>query len=257
MPAQRDTSPAPTGHPLLARLQHYVRFTPEERLALEALSAGPAITVRQRRDLVREGDRPRGVILILDGWAFRYKTLEDGRRQIIAFLLPGDLCDAHGYIHRHLDHSIGAVTPVRYIEVPRERIEALAVLGPRLAQALWWDSSVTASIQREWTINLGQRDAIERLAHLFCELVYRLRATGLATGDRCDIPLTQTDLAEATGMTPVHVNRMVQDLRARGLIRWKGHDFEMLDLAGLCSVAMFNPGYLHLDHEGRLLDAAG
>ena len=254
---QRGMSSAPPANRLLTRLQHFVQFAEDERTSLESLGAGPVVAVRQRRDLVREGDRPRGVNLILEGWAFRYKTLEDGRRQIIAFLLPGDLCDVHGYIHKELDHSIGALTQVRYVEVPRERIEALTAMGPRVAQALWWDSSVTAAIQREWTVNLGQRDAIERLSHLFCELVYRLRAVGLADGNRCDIPLTQTDLAEATGMTPVHVNRMVQELRARGLIRWKGRDFETLDLEGLCDVAMFNPAYLHLDREGRHLDANG
>lgn len=251
------SSAAPPVNRLTSRLQHYVQFADDERIALDTACAGPAMTVRQRRDLIREGDRPRGVNLILDGWAFRYKTLEDGRRQIISFYLPGDLCDLHGYILKEMDHSVGALTQVRYVEVARERIEALTAIGPRLQQALWWDTLVTAAVQREWTVNLGQRDAIERLSHLFCELFFRLRAVGLTDGRRCEIPLTQTDLAEATGMTPVHVNRMVQELRARGLIRWKGREFEALDLDGLCDVAMFNATYLHLDNEGRHLDANG
>ncbi|WP_446689983.1 Crp/Fnr family transcriptional regulator [Sphingomonas sp. XXL09] len=242
-------------HPLIARLGHYVRFSADERAMLDKALAGPTTTLRQRRDLIREGDRPRGVPLILEGWAFRYKTLEDGRRQIIAFHLPGDLCDLHGYILDEMDHSLGALTAVRYLEISRDRIEALGAHSPRLTHALWWDTLTKAAIQREWIVNLGQRDAIERLAHLFCELFFRLRAVGLVSGNRCDIPLTQTDLAEATGMTPVHVNRMIQDLRARGLIRWKGGEFEALDLDGLCDVAMFNPSYLHLDREGRELDA--
>ncbi len=250
-------SSAPPAHRLIARLQHYVQFADDERASIENACTGPAVTVRQRRDLIREGDRPRGVNLILDGWAFRYKTLEDGRRQIISFYLPGDLCDQHGYILKEMDHSVGALTQVRYVEIPRDRIEALAAMGPRVSQALWWDSLTAAAIQREWTVNLGQRDAIERLAHLFCELFFRLRAVDLVNDRSCEIPLTQTDLAEATGMTPVHVNRMVQELRARGLIRWKGREFEALDLDGLCDVAMFNPTYLHLDHEGRHLDANG
>jgi CRP-like cAMP-binding protein len=250
------SSASPT-HRLISRLQHYVTFSEDERLEFESACSGPVMTVRQRRDLIREGDRPRGVPLILDGWAFRYKTLEDGRRQIIAFLLPGDLCDVHGAALRELDHSVGALTQVRYVEIPRERIETLTALGPRVSQALWWDTLTAAAIQREWTVNLGQRDAIERLSHLFCELFFRLRVVGLVDDRRCDIPLTQTDLAEASGMTPVHVNRMVQELRLRGLIRWKGREFEVLDLDGLCDVAMFNPGYLHLDHEGRHLDANG
>ena len=257
MLSDRAMSSVPPAHRLISRLQHYVQFSDDERVAIETACGGPVVTVRQRRDLIREGDRPRGVNLILDGWAFRYKTLEDGRRQIIAFYLPGDLCDLHGYILKEMDHSVGALTPVRYVEIPRDRIEGLSMLGPRLNQAFWWDTLTAAAIQREWTVNLGQRDAIERLSHLFCELFFRLRIVGLVEGNCCEIPLTQTDLAEATGMTPVHVNRMVQELRARGLIRWKGREFEALDLDGLCNVAMFNPTYLHLDFEGRHLDANG
>ncbi len=252
--AMSFASPA---HRLITRLQFYTQLAEDERAALDAAAAGPPIAVRQRRDIIREGDSPRGVNLILEGWAFRYKTLEDGRRQIIAFFLPGDLCDLHGYILKEMDHSVGALTPVRYTEIPREKIEALTGAGGRLGHALWWDTLVAAAVQREWTVNLGQRDAIERLSHLFCELFFRLRAVGLVDGCRCEIPLTQTDLAEATGMTPVHVNRMVQELRARGLIHWKGREFEAVDLDGLCDVAMFNPTYLHLDHEGRHLDANG
>jgi CRP-like cAMP-binding protein len=255
MLSDRAMSSAPLVNCLVTRLQHFVLFADDERAAIDAACAGPATIVRQRRDLIREGDRPRGVNLILEGWAFRYKTLEDGRRQIIAFYLPGDLCGQHDYILGQMDHSVGALTQVRYVEIPREKMEALAMMSPRLTQALWWDSLVGAAIQREWTVNLGQRDAIERLSHLFCELFYRLRAVGLVEGNRCEIPLTQTDLAEATGMTPVHVNRMVQELRARGLMRWKGREFEALDLDGLCDIAMFNPAYLHLDSEGRRLDA--
>lgn len=248
--------PTPPANRLITRLQHFVLFAEHERAAIDEACAGPTTTVRQRRDLIREGDRPRGVNLILDGWAFRYKTLEDGRRQIIAFYLPGDLCDQHGYILREMDHSVGALTQVRYVEIQGEKVEALAATSRSLNQALWWDSLVSAAIQREWTVNLGQRDAIERLSHLFCELFYRLRAVDLVEGNRCEIPLTQTDLAEAAGMTPVHVNRMIQELRARGLIRWKGREFEALDLHGLCDIAMFNPAYLHLDAEGRRLNAA-
>ncbi|AXJ96807.1 MULTISPECIES: Crp/Fnr family transcriptional regulator [unclassified Sphingomonas] len=242
-------------NPLIARLGRYVRLSPEERALVERAVAGPDILVRQRRDLIREGDPPRGASLILEGWAFRYKTLEDGRRQIVALHLPGDLCDLHGYILNEMDHSVGALTNVRYVEIGRNRIEELATHSPRLTHAFWWDTLTKSAILREWIVNLGQRDALERLAHLFCELFYRLRAVGLAEGNRCDIPLTQTDLAETTGMTPVHVNRMVQELRARGLIRWKSGVFEALDLDGLCEVAMFNAGYLHLDQEGRTLDA--
>lgn len=126
---------------------------------------------------------------------------------------------------------------------------------PRVTQALWWDALVTAAIQREWTVNLGQRDAIERMAHLLCEVFFRLQAVRMTTGTRCWIPLTQNDLAEVTGMTVVHVNRTLKELRSRGLIAWKGREFEMLDFEAMCALAMFNANYLHANHEGAHLDA--
>lgn len=244
-------------NPLVARLCRYVRLSEAERTVVDKAVAGPEIAVRQRRDLIREGDRPRGVPLILEGWAFRYKTLEDGRRQIMSIHLPGDLCDIRGYILDEMDHSIGALTPVRYVELAPDRIDMMTGYSVPLTRALWWDALTKAATLREWIVNLGQRDALERLAHLFCELFFRLQAVGLVAGHSCDIPLTQTDLAETTGMTPVHVNRMVQELRGRGLIRWKGGEFEALDLEGLCDVAMFSPDYLHLDQAGRSPDHDG
>jgi CRP-like cAMP-binding protein len=246
-----------TRNPLTDRLEHFARLSADDRKLLEAVTAGPVLSVRPRRDIVREGERSRVANLILDGWAFRYKTLADGRRQIISFLLPGDICDPYVYILQEMDHSIGALTAVRYVELGRDKIEALTSQHPRLTHALRWDALVAAAIQREWTLNLGQRDAIERLAHLLCELFFRLRAVGHTDRNRCEMPLTQSDVAEATGMTPVHVNRMIQELRARGLIRWKGREVEVLDMEALCDVAMFNPNYLHLNREGAHLDANG
>lgn len=242
-------------NPLALRLDQFARLSTDDYCALDDLVGGSVQTVRPRHDIIREGDRPRAVNLFLEGWACRYKTLEDGRRQITNFFLPGDLCDLNVYILRAMDHSIGALTPLRYLEISRERMDDLIARRPRVAQAFWWDTLVTAAIQREWTVNLGQRDAIERLAHLLCELYYRLRAVRRGHDGRCELPLTQTDLAEATGMTSVHVNRMLQELRARGLIRWKGKAFEVPDLQALCDVALFSPNYLHLDREGASLDA--
>ncbi len=246
---------SPVANPLAHRLEQYARLSPEDRAALDLLASGPQFRIGARQDIIMEGERPSVVRLILEGWACRYKVLPDGRRQIIALFLPGDLCDLHVYVLRELDHSIGTLTEVRYVEITRERIDMLTTHHPRVTQALWWDALVSAAIQREWTVNLGQRDAIERMAHLLCEVFFRLRAVKMTTGNSCWIPLTQNDLAEVTGMTPVHVNRTVKELRNRGLIAWKGREFEMLDLDAMCTLAMFNANYLHADHEGAHLDA--
>lgn len=126
---------------------------------------------------------------------------------------------------------------------------------PRLQQALTWDLLVQLATQREWTVNLGQRSAIERIAHLLCELFVRLKAVGLCVNGACQIPLTQTDLSEAAGITPVHVNRTIQELRSQGMIHWKGRDVEVPDMEALKRLAMFNDNYLHLHQDGAHLDA--
>lgn len=240
---------------LRLKLEHYVRLSADDREALTALARTNVREVRARRDIVREGEPPGVVNLILDGWAIRHKMLEDGRRQVLAFLIPGDLCDLNIFILKEMDHSIGALTPVTIAQIPREAFEQLNRKNPRVAQALNWDLLVQLAIQREWTVNLGQRSAIERISHLICELFERLRAVGLCVDGTCHIPITQTDLSEATGITPVHVNRTLQELRSQNLIEWKGREIHVPDMDALKSVAMFNDNYLHLGKEGSHLDA--
>lgn len=239
------------------KLEHFVRLSADDRESLSAMTQFHVRSVKARRDIIREGERPDSVNLILEGWAVRHKMLEDGRRQVLAFLIPGDLCDLNGFILQEMDHSVGALTPVTIAQVPREMFEDIQRNRPRLYQALCWDQLVQLAIQREWTLNLGQRSAIERIAHLLCELFLRLKSVGLCVNGSCQIPLTQTDLSEATGITPVHVNRTVQELRSQGLIHWKGRDVEVPDMDALKRLAMFNDNYLHLSHEGAHLDANG
>lgn len=193
--------------------------------------------------------------LIQEGWACRYKVLEDGRRQIISFFLPGDMCDLNVFILREMDHSIGTITPVTIAEISRATFEELMLAHPRITQALWWESLVSAAVQREWTVNLGQRNAFERMAHLFCELFLRLEMVGLTKGDSCDMPLTQNDLGEAMGLSTVHVNRTLQELRAAKLVMLKDRTLTILNMDVLRHVALFNDNYLHLRHEGMHLDA--
>jgi CRP-like cAMP-binding protein len=212
-------------------------------------------TVDSRRDLISEGDKPRYVHLVLDGWGARYKSLPDGKRQIVSIFLPGDFCDVNVYILKYMDHSIGAITRLKVAMITPDEMNTLTVGRPRITQALWWHELVTAAIQREWTLNIGQRSAYERLGHLLVELYLRLQTVGRARDGRCDFPLTQNDLADATGLTAVHVNRTLQELRGDGLIELERKQLHILDLDRLMDVSMFNPNYLHLDHEGRHLDA--
>ena len=185
---------------LALRLQAFTKLSKDDRAAVDRLARRTVREVAARRDVIREGDRPRAVNLVLDGWACRYKTLPDGRRQIVALFVPGDLCDINVFILKEMDHNIGAITSLRVAEIGRDHFEALMLDHPRIAQALWWDELVTVAIQREWTLNVGQRTAYERIAHLMVELFLRLQAVDLVRGSQCDFPLTQVDIADATGL---------------------------------------------------------
>ncbi len=235
--------------PLVHRFRNFTSLTGDEEDRLRSLSNERVCTKAARRDLIREGERPRAVYLVLSGWAARHKTLEDGRRQLLQFLLPGDLCDTHNVVLREMDHSIGALTELRYAEVSHDQVEEMERDFPNLRRALWWHSMSAIAIQREWTTNIGQRSAVERLAHLFCELFLRLRAVGLTEGLSYALPLTQTDLADATGLTSVHVNRTLQDMRKAGLIVLEHRKLTIPAWAALTASALFSPEYLHLGNQ--------
>ncbi len=240
---------------LIRKLEQFVRLSPDDRAMLNRASAERVRKFAARVDITREGDRPRDVHLILSGWACRYKQLEDGRRQIVSFFLPGDMCDLNVFILKEMDHSIGTITQVTIADLSREFFDEISAGYPRIATALWWETLVNAAIQREWTMNLGQRTALERMAHLLCEIFFRLRLAGLTDGLSCEFPLTQSDLADATGLSKVHVNRTLQELRAADLVILKGKMLTVPSLERLMDAGLFNANYLHMDREGRQLDA--
>lgn len=242
------------GSALALRLEAFTRLSNDDRAALARVSHVTR-EAPPRRDVVREGEKPRDVHLVVQGLACRYKTLPDGRRQIVGFFVPGDFCDLNVYVLQEMDHSIAAITRVRVADIDRDAMDALTAERPRVTQALWWHELVNASMQREWILNIGQRTAYERLAHLLVEMFLRLRAVGLTQGQCCDFPVTQTDLADATGLTSVHVNRTLQELRRDGLIELAHKRLRIPDLQRLMDASMFNANYLHLEHEGRHLDA--
>jgi CRP-like cAMP-binding protein len=245
--------------PLIAKLEQFTRLSSADKNALERAASLKTRRLQPREDLIREGDRPQQMHLILEGWACRYKVLEDGRKQITAFLVPGDLCDLRMFILREMDHSIGALTALKLAEIPSDVILELTDNHSRIGRALWWNSLVEEAIAREWTANVGGRNALERVAHVLCELYLRLEAVGLASGHEAagsfELPVTQEQLADATGMTSVHVNRIVQQMRDEGLVVWKGKQVAIPNLDALKSAALFNPNYLHRDRDGRSFEA--
>lgn len=235
--------------PLFRLLSRYMPLDEADRLALSALETGPVCTRNARCDIAREGENPKVIRLLVSGWACRYKDLPDGRRQIVGFFLPGDFCDLNVYILSELDHSIGALTAVRFYEIHPEQFQDVIDQRPHLIRALLWHEMVSAGIQREWLLSIGQRSPLERLAHLFVELYYRLQAVGLATGLGFDFPITQTHLAEANGLSAVHLNRTLQEMRREGLIELSDRQLRIADLDRLKKVAMFNSNYLHFNRQ--------
>jgi CRP-like cAMP-binding protein len=240
---------------LITKLENFTRLSHDDRSAVTRLCDGRVRVFAPGEDVAREGDATRFINVVIEGWAWRYKVLEDGRRQVTSLFLPGDICDLYIFVLREMDHFIGAVTDVTIAQVSRDLFDEVTLGNPRVLQALLWDTVVSVSIQREWTVNLGQRTAYERIAHLFCETYIRLRAAGRVSDGSCDWPLTQMQLADAAGLSAVHVNRTIQDLRDNGLIALRGRKLTIPDLEALKVAALFDPNYLHLDHEGQHLDA--
>ncbi|MGH1573640.1 Crp/Fnr family transcriptional regulator [Methylobacterium sp. P31] len=235
-------------NPLARKLECYVGLSEADRLCL-ADAVSPGRMVAARTDVIHEGDDPRAVNVVLEGWACRYRQFADGRRQIVGFLLPGDACNPHVFLLDEMDHAIGAITPVLIGQISGAAIQALAARSPRLDLAFHREALAAAAIQREWTVSLGCRTGIERLAHLFCELHARLAAIGLADGDSCPMPVTQNDLGDAMGQTSVHINRTLQELRGLGLITLRGRRLTIHDPAALARLALFDSTYLHLTAE--------
>lgn len=240
---------------LVNKLQHFTRLSSRDKAALERMCRERIRHFDPGEDIARQGDPATYINVVIQGWAWRYKYLADGRRQVTSFFLPGDICDLYVFVLRKMDHFIGAITPVSVAQVSRSEFDEATLRHPRVLHALLWDTLVSASIQREWTVNLGQRTGYERVAHLFCETFTRLRTAGKARGRSCDWPLRQAQIADAVGLSPVHVNRIIQELRAHGLIELNDRILTVPDIDALMAAALFERDYLHLDREGRHLDA--
>jgi len=204
-------------------------------------------TIAAKRDILTEGERPDHVHVIIEGWAARYKTLASGSRQIVALLIPGDFCDLHvAALEQHMDHAIVPLGRCRVAYIPNAGLDVLTAGHNGLTRALWWATLVDESVLREWVLNVGRRDAYQRISHLLCEMHARMQMVGLVEDGRLAFPLTQEELADATALTAVHTNRTLRRLREDGLIEIGSGMLTVLDVERLRKAAGFDPGYLHI-----------
>lgn len=231
---------------ILQTFEHFGGLSNLDRNAIGGLIKGPVKRVRARADLVLQGDEARVMRLFLEGWGARYRLLEDGRRQVLSFIVPGDLCEPRAFMLKNMDHSIATVTPMAYVEFDKIELEAALRDHTGLNRALWRHLMLQSAIQREWTVSLGRRTALERISHLFCELFHRLRAVGLYENSSCSLPLSQVDIGDAMGLSYVHVNRTLQELRHRNLISLESKELRINDLRGLELLGLFDPNYLRI-----------
>ncbi len=204
--------------------------------------------------IVREGDRPKHCCALLSGFAFRQKITGDGSRSINAVHMPGDVVDLQNSLLPLADHNVQALTQAEVAFMSREHIVKLAFEHPRVGMAMWYDTLVDGSVFREWIANIARRDAATRLSHLLCEVAIRLEAVGLAERETFELPMTQEQLADATGLTAVHVNRTLKELEARGLITRTVRFVAVADWAKLQKMGDFNDSYLHLPRPDSLLN---
>lgn len=187
--------------------------------------------------------------LLLDGLLCRYKDMRDGQRQITQLHIAGDFADLHSFTLKRLDHNVMTLMPCRIAMVPHDNLKGITERFPHLTRLYWFTTNLDAAIHREWEVSLGRRNAAARLAFLFCEMRVRLDLVGLADGLSYQFPLTQTDLAECVGLTPIHVNRTLRELRERNLVQFKGGRVTILDWDGLGATAEFDPAYLYLEQR--------
>lgn len=206
-------------------------------------------------EIINQGDAAEFVHIVLEGLAYRYKLLPNGKRQIIGYLVPGDFCDLYTFVLERMDHSIAARNECVVVRLKEADI-AMLMERPALTRALWWSSLVDEAILREWLLNIGRREPDRRVAHIVCELFVRLQAVGHASGNSFQLPVTQAELADTVGLTTVSVNRALQMMRRANLITQVGRVITIPDIPALTAFADFDPAYLHFKAAGQGLETA-
>ncbi len=240
---------------LLIKLRRYDKISEEEEEALRA-AAGETIRCKRGTTVVRARTELSFSALLVDGLVHSFKDMADGSRQTVQLAVPGDFIDLHSFLMKQVDHNLAALSNCRLVKFPHDRLVEITRNHDHLTRVLWLSTVLDGSIERETIASLGIRSAVSRLAHLFCELQVRLEVVGLAsasTAESCryDLQLNQEELSDILGMTPVHMNRMLRELRERGLLTFKGQIVEISDWEGLFALAEFDPFYLGLRERPR------
>jgi len=235
---------------LSAKLRFRDALSAEEEEVLVA-AATETCEVPPNKVMVRSGTLVETSTLLIDGVVARYKDLSNGERQIQELHVRGDFVDLHGFLLKRLDHNVGTVSHCRFALVPHRNLRQITEDHPHLARMLWFSTMLDAAIHRETILSVGRRAALARIAHLMCELALRLQVVGLSDGRCFRLPIKQSDLADATGLTAVHVNRMLRQLRDEGLLTFQRGEAAIHDWDGLARVAEFEPAYLHLERIAR------
>lgn len=249
---QTDTD-ASTLEPLVEKLTYRTKLDAADRAAIMALSF-TIKSAERGQYIVRERELATHSCLMLSGYSVRSKLVASGARQIVAIHMKGEMVDLQNSMLKVADHSVQMLTAGRVALIPREEVVRVTLERPRIGHAMWMDTLVDASIFREWIANVGRRDARTRIAHLLCEFSVRLRAAGLGKDTHYELPMTQEQLADATGLTPVHVNRTIKGLEKDGLIdRPNPRSIRIGDWRQLAEVGDFDTNYLHMrDNEPAL-----
>lgn len=235
---------------------HFSKLRARDEISAEEEAAVRACISEEREyradlTIVRRKQELKESFLLVDGWMARTKDLSDGQRQITELSFAGDFTDLHGFTLKYLDHNIVTITQCRVAVFPHDRLRAMFERHPHLTRVYWTMTNLDAAIHREWTMSLGRRTALSRMAHLFCEILVRLEVAGQTEGNSYAFPLTQQELSECLGLTAVHVNRTLQELRRGGLIEVENRRATILDLPALKSIAEFNPDYLYVERRAR------
>jgi CRP-like cAMP-binding protein len=247
MPARSSA----TMHPLIRKLEGIGHVSEVVREAVVGLPV-QFLDVNAKQDVVREGDRTTRCFALVDGFACSFKVTGEGKRQITAFYIAGDMPDLQSLHLNVLDAGVSTLTRCTVAFVKHEDLWALCTQLPSVTSLFWRATLIDAAIFREWTTNVGQRNAVARIAHVLCEFAVRLRAIGDEDANIFNLPVTQTELADATGMSTVHTNRSLQELRAMKLITWQRTTLTIPDLAALAAVGDFDQTYLHLRPRQKL-----